>query len=152
MREAIGDLFAYPADAVVIPVNWTTKRNGDAVMGADVAKQAATRWPGLLAGLASAIAYDPDLPHVTHHRYRSGPSEPNVVAYPTKREWWKPSEIGLIDEMAPQLVRLADHYDWQTVALPRVGCGLGGLDWADVKPILERHLDDRFVVLTPAAS
>ena len=42
-----------------------------------------------------------------------------------------------------------DAYGWETVVLPRLGCGLGQLRWDDVKPILERYLDDRFIVLTP---
>ncbi len=32
--------------------------------------------------------------------------------------------------------------------LPRVGCGNGSLDWEDVQPILERHLDDRFILVS----
>lgn len=48
------------------------------------------------------------------------------------------------------MVDLVNRHDWGTVALPRIGCGLGGLSWQDcVQPMLAQHLDDRFVVLTP---
>ncbi len=30
----------------------------------------------------------------------------------------------------------------ESVALPRLGCGVGGLNWADVKPFVEKHLGD----------
>jgi O-acetyl-ADP-ribose deacetylase (regulator of RNase III) len=29
-----------------------------------------------------------------------------------------------------------------SMALPRLACGVGGLDWNDVKPLIEKHLGD----------
>ena len=29
-----------------------------------------------------------------------------------------------------------------SLALPRLGCGVGGLDWAEVKPLIEKQLGD----------
>jgi O-acetyl-ADP-ribose deacetylase (regulator of RNase III) len=31
---------------------------------------------------------------------------------------------------------------WSSLALPRLATGVGGLDWADVKPLIEHHLAD----------
>jgi len=31
------------------------------------------------------------------------------------------------------------HYGIKTVAIPPLGCGLGGLDWRDVRKLLEIH-------------
>lgn len=148
MREVEGDVFAYPADAIVIPTNWTTKRNGNAVMGAGVAKEAARRWPHLPALLGYWIEKGAIGPHVFCDR-PSG--EPYIVCVPTKTHWRDPSDLNLIEAMARELVvRANDGMDWRTVVLPRLGCGLGGLAWeTQVRPLLATILDDRFVVLTP---
>jgi O-acetyl-ADP-ribose deacetylase (regulator of RNase III) len=34
------------------------------------------------------------------------------------------------------------HEGWSSVALPRLATGVGGLDWADVKPLIEHHLGE----------
>jgi O-acetyl-ADP-ribose deacetylase (regulator of RNase III) len=31
---------------------------------------------------------------------------------------------------------------WKTIALPRLATGVGGLDWAEVKPLIEKQLGD----------
>lgn len=144
MREEAGSIWDYPADAIVIPVNWTTKRNGDAVMGAGVAKQAAERWRGLPMLLGHWI--EKAGPHVFWDR-PSG--EPYIVCFPTKRDWRQPSDVQLIEDGARQLATFGEYEGWKTIALPRLGCGLGGLDWPDVRPVLAKHLDDRFVVVHP---
>lgn len=143
MREVEGDLIEYPADAIVIPVNWTAKRNGDAVMGAGVAKQAAVRWPWLPVRLGACIGYAGGV------SVRAFPTDGLwVVAFPTKRDWRIASDMALIEGLLPSLLRLTEHYGWRTVALPRLGCGLGGLDWErQVRPALAPIFDDRFVVV-----
>lgn len=143
MRECVGDLFVYPADALVIPVNWTANRNGDAVMGAGVAKQAADRRPDLPFRLGQVISDFPDDPHVC--TFAAWPGK-KLITFPTKRHWRNRSDINLISSMAEQL--LEDAAGMLTIALPRLGCGRGGLSWDQVRPILERYLDDRFVALT----
>ena len=37
---------------------------------------------------------------------------------------------------------LNDHPEIKSVAVPKLGCGLGGLDWQDVCPVLELHLSE----------
>ncbi len=146
MRQERGDLFTYPCDALVIPVNWTTKRNGDAVMGAGVALQAAKRWPELPRhlGMSIHVAGGPAPEH-----YVMSKDGVHVVCFPTKGDWRMLADVAAIKIQAPVLVRMADRFDWQTIALPRLGCGLGGLRWEDVEPVLAPILDERFVVLTP---
>ena len=39
-----------------------------------------------------------------------------------------------------ELAKLVESEGIQSLALPRLATGVGGLDWADVKPLIERHL------------
>jgi O-acetyl-ADP-ribose deacetylase (regulator of RNase III) len=149
VREAVGDLFTHPADAIVIPVNWTTKRNGDAVMGAGVAKQAAERWPELPQRLGMAIHFAAG---PAPQRFVMSSDGQHVVCFPTKGDWRQPSTIEAIEFGSVALVRLAEYWGWKTVTLPRLGCGLGKLDWDDVRPVLAKHLDDRFIVLSASST
>ena len=41
-----------------------------------------------------------------------------------------------------ELVRLVREQGIKSVALPRLATGVGGLDWADVKPLIRQHLGD----------
>jgi O-acetyl-ADP-ribose deacetylase (regulator of RNase III) len=71
-----------------------------------------------------------------------------IVSFPVKHQWFdEKADIFLIRRSAKQLVDLANMTNWQTIAMPRPGCGNGGLDWEDVKPVIESILDDRFVVI-----
>ncbi len=38
------------------------------------------------------------------------------------------------------LHKLAEKEKFASLALPRIATGVGGLDWADVKPLVEQHL------------
>ena len=79
--------------------------------------------------------------------YASTPkkNKPNlelVLNFPTKNDWRRPSQIEWVDD---GLKILRDHYQElgiTSLALPPLGCGLGGLDWADVWPLIQKHLGD----------
>jgi O-acetyl-ADP-ribose deacetylase (regulator of RNase III) len=148
MRQVTGDLFTYPCDAVVIAINWTTKKNGEAVMGAGVALEAAKRWPWLPGSLGNLIRMSPDRPTLSGVWVTEAGG---LVCLPTKRDWREPADMSLIETGAHCLAETADRLEWETVALPRLGCGLrtGQLRWEDVEAILAPILDDRFVVVTP---
>jgi O-acetyl-ADP-ribose deacetylase (regulator of RNase III) len=38
------------------------------------------------------------------------------------------------------LHKLAEREKFPSLALPRLATGVGGLDWADVRPLLDQHL------------
>lgn len=73
-----------------------------------------------------------------------------IITFPVKKEWWfKNADTGLIEKSCLELKEIF-RYNLSGIPtpiyLPRVGCGNGRLDWKDVKPVLEKHLDSRFVV------
>ncbi len=62
--------------------------------------------------------------------------------------WMAHSDLKLIERSAQQLVSLTDQHQWQSVVLPRPGCGLGLLSWQDeVRPLLSTILDERFYAI-----
>jgi O-acetyl-ADP-ribose deacetylase (regulator of RNase III) len=69
---------------------------------------------------------------------------PNAVKwfllFATKRKWRENSRL---DDIEGGLAWLRDHFSAegvQSLALPALGCGLGGLDWADVGPLMCKYL------------
>ena len=41
-----------------------------------------------------------------------------------------------------ELRQLVETEELTSLALPRLATGVGGLDWAEVKPLLQKHLGD----------
>lgn len=139
MREATGDLWTYPADVRVITTNGSIRKDGTAVMGRGVALQAKSRYHGIENDLGAALAISGNRVHWLNEE---------IVSFPVKHHWMLKADIDLIERSARQLVELADTKDaWRTIVMPRPGCGNGGLDWKDVKPVIAPILDDRFVVI-----
>ena len=68
-------------------------------------------------------------------------------AFMTKDHYRNPSRLDIIEKSTVELRNLAltDYSDIRKWYIPHVGCGLGGLNWEDVKPILANRLDDRFI-------
>jgi len=71
---------------------------------------------------------------------------PNAVKwfllFATKRKWRENSRI---EDIEGGLAWFRGHFKAegvQSLAIPALGCGLGGLDWATVGPIMCRHLHD----------
>jgi len=61
-----------------------------------------------------------------------------IVNFPTKRDWRAKSQIEDIRIGLKSLVEEIRGLGISSVALPPLGCGLGGLSWKDVKPLIER--------------
>jgi len=65
-----------------------------------------------------------------------------IINFPTKTHWRAPSKIGYIEQGLKDLVRVIREYHIQSIALPPLGCGNGGLDWQQVQPLIEAALAD----------
>jgi len=64
------------------------------------------------------------------------------LLFPTKRHWREQSDIDGIEE---GLRWVREHYKTEgirSLAVPALGCGLGGLDWRDVWPLMCCYLAD----------
>ena len=65
----------------------------------------------------------------------------HVLNFPTKNHWRDDSTLEIIAAGLPSLRDVIERLDLRSVAIPALGCGLGGLDWADVEPLIHQHLD-----------
>ena len=63
-----------------------------------------------------------------------------IINFPTKREWRKKSEYNYIETGLDDLVCVIERYDIKSIAIPPLGCGVGGLSWAIVKKMIETKL------------
>lgn len=63
-----------------------------------------------------------------------------ILNFPTKRHWRQPSRLEDIRTGLDALVRTIVELNLTSVALPPVGCGNGGLDWAVVRPLIIEKL------------
>jgi len=63
-----------------------------------------------------------------------------IINFPTKVHWRQPSKYEYIETGLIALVALIEKEKIDSIALPPLGCGNGGLDWAIVKPMIEKYL------------
>ena len=68
-------------------------------------------------------------------------SEPKyIINFPTKQHWKGKSKIEYIEDGLDDLLRVIQEKNIQSIAIPPLGCGNGGLDWKDVKTLIEKKL------------
>lgn len=125
------DILNAHADAIVIPVNTV------GVAGKGLAKAAARKWH-IWESAYTTVCKNQLLTvgTVVAHHFPGKPI-PTLVDFPTKRHWREASTIDAVDAGLDAL------YDWllrspdvKTIAIPALGCGLGGLSWDEVAPLL----------------
>ena len=148
IEYATGDLMEADVYALVNPVNCV------GVMGKGLALQFKRAYPGNYDAYVKACRRGEVRPG-RMFTYETGKAEgPRlIVNFPTKRHWRDRSRIedveaglrGLVWEIATRGIR--------SVALPAVGCGLGGLEWPEVRERIESTLGGlgavRIVVYPP---
>jgi O-acetyl-ADP-ribose deacetylase (regulator of RNase III) len=60
-----------------------------------------------------------------------------IINFPTKRHWKGKSRIEDIQHGLQSLIEEIIRLDIQSIAVPPLGCGNGGLEWSQVKPLIE---------------
>ncbi len=63
-----------------------------------------------------------------------------VLNFPTKRHWRNPSKLEYIEAGLKKFAAEYERRGIREISFPRLGCGNGGLDWKDVRPLMERYL------------
>lgn len=65
-----------------------------------------------------------------------------IINFPTKKHWRQPTKLEWVRSGLVALKDVLREKQIKTVAIPPLGCGNGGLDWAVVRPMIEAALDD----------
>lgn len=159
-----GDIFESGCEALVSPVDCS------AAQGAGLALAFAKRFPRQTAwyrehgrrGYAEPGGVYHVLPRGDEdrlsaarwvlERHRQG-GEPLVLFAATKLHWRSPSKLSYVVGCCSAMVDAVNDLGIQSVAIPALGCGLGGLDWSDVRPLVmaaaERMRCERVMVFAP---
>ena len=129
IKLVTGNILHDHAEAIVIPVNTL------GIAGAGLARQWALQYPDehRLYGVVckdKRFSIGEVLPVI---------STPNrlFLCFPTKIVPQKRSELIWIEDGLSDLKRLVSTLRIRSLALPALGCGLGGLDWKTVRPLIE---------------
>ena len=146
-----GDILAEDAEALVNSVNCV------GIMGRGVALKFKQAFPENFKAYERACRQGHVEPgrmfvfntgQLTHPRY--------IINFPTKRHWRGKSRIEDIETGLEALVAEVRKHGIRSIAIPPLGAGLGGLDWAEVRPRIERALlalpDVRVVMFEPQAA
>lgn len=132
-----GDLLAADTDAVVNTVNCV------GVMGKGIALQFKRRYPEMFTSYQAACkAGDVQIGHMTTFSTGEIVGPQWVVNFPTKKHWRSPSKLEWIEAGLVDLRRTITELGITSIAIPPLGAGNGGLDWADVRPLIESALQD----------
>jgi O-acetyl-ADP-ribose deacetylase (regulator of RNase III) len=59
-----------------------------------------------------------------------------IINFPTKKHWKGKSSIEYVKSGLNDLIRQIDNLGIISIAVPPLGCGNGGLNWEDVRPIM----------------
>jgi O-acetyl-ADP-ribose deacetylase (regulator of RNase III) len=127
-----GNILSDESKVIVIPVNTM------GIAGAGLARQWKIQYPDEHR-LYGIVCKD--------QRFNIGEVLPVIstpgrlfLCFPTKIVPQKRSELVWIEDGLSDLRRLISTLRIQSLALPALGCGLGGLLWKDVRPLIEKYL------------
>lgn len=65
-----------------------------------------------------------------------------IINFPTKQHWRGKSQLGWITQGLLELKKFIIENQIQSIAIPALGSGLGGLDWTLVKNEIDKSLQD----------
>lgn len=128
-----GDLLTQlDVDAIVNTVNCV------GVMGKGIALQFKKKWPDNFKHYAEACKHGTVRPGRMFVYDAGAFAKPKfIINFPTKDHWRGKSQIEFIREGLNDLIREIELHQIDSIAIPPLGCGNGGLDWQAVKPLIE---------------
>ncbi len=126
-----GDIFNSPSKIIVNTVNTV------GVMGKGVALEYKNRYPEMFEGYKK-LCEDGKLDVGMLYLWKK--EEKWVLLFPTKKHWRNPSTLEYIELGLQKFLSSWDKLGANSIAFPRLGCGNGGLDWNEVRPLMEKYL------------
>lgn len=132
-----GDILKADAEALVNTVNCV------GVMGRGIALQFRKAFPDNFKTYKSAC--DKKLLYPGHmlvcdlNRFKN---PKYVINFPTKKHWKGKSRIEDIESGLKALVEEVAKHNIRSIAIPPLGCGLGGLNWEQVKLMIQRTFEN----------
>jgi hypothetical protein len=155
MQEIIGDIFKLVErseppvfNIICVTTNGHVRKDGACVMGRGVALEVARRWPQIPFILGNYLKQN------GNHVYLLGQVTFNskfgiyLISFPVKHHWKEQADLNLIVRSCLELKHYINQYNVQfNILLPKPGCGNGGLDWEDVKAVIEPILPDNIYVV-----
>ena len=128
IEEVTGDLFASDLPALAHGCNCR------GVMGAGIARQFAKRWPAMYDEYRKWCRTGQLIPG--RIMTWQAPSGVTVFNLATQLDPGPTATLEAIGQSVTRMVRVAGASGIPAVGLPRIGCGIGGLDWDEVKRVL----------------
>ena len=133
MEEIVGDLFKTDCQTLTIPVNMV------GAMGKGLALYAKKRWPHV----------DPIYRrHCNTHTFKTrlvtvpiDNAGRQILLLPTKNHWSEESNEWLINRSLDFLARDYQELNIKSLAIPKIGCGNGLMEYDVVKGMIFHHLD-----------
>lgn len=126
-----GNIFDSKCAVLVNPVNCV------GVMGKGLALEFKKRYPAMFQAYKN-VCYTRELlpgrPMFIHGSSKS------IILFPTKYHWKEKSKIIYIRDGLEAIANGYKSFNIKSIAFPKLGCGLGGLDWKEVMPLIEHYL------------
>lgn len=130
-----GNIFESNAEALVNTVNTV------GVMGKGIALQFKERYPENYFAYRKACKdgqIDVGAMFVTAVNQVEGPKW--IINFPTKKHWKGKSEMSFVERGLDDLIQVIVEHGIQSIAIPPLGAGNGGLNWGDVKELINKKL------------
>jgi len=126
-----GNILEEEVDAIVNTVNCV------GVMGRGIALQFKKMYPENFKAYESACKQDKVQPGIMYTYKLNRALPPYYIAnFPTKRHWRGKSKLSDIKVGLKSLLDDVIKNEISSIAIPPLGCGLGGLNWSEVKPLI----------------
>jgi O-acetyl-ADP-ribose deacetylase (regulator of RNase III) len=130
-----GSIFNGNDDCIVNPVNTV------GVMGGGLAAEFKVRFPSMFSAYKKHCDSNELRPGLLMF-FRPDPDSPVVCCFPTKLHWRNPSQLSYIESGLKSFNQFYKEWDIKSVSFPKLGCGLGGLNWEhEVQPLMQKYLD-----------